>query len=307
MLAEFTCLRPLPLSDATETVMNRLFTCLLAIALVSGCATTGVNTPAGASGPAPDDNLNAVVWTQTSIEHDLIYREVYRQATQVLQRALADPSWDALTTGDRHNDPSGLKPAVVLDIDETVLDNSPYQARLTRDHGQYSDATWADWVREERARALPGAVAFTRYATTHGIAVIYLSNRDQSLDQATLANLNANGFPVSGPDAFLGLGTKVPGCEQVGTSKTCRRRLVAEHYRVLVQVGDQMGDFLQLDGKTPQAKRAEVKPYLSWVGERWFVVPNPTYGGWESALFHGDYKLSPAQRRAAKLRGLRYH
>ncbi len=285
--------------------MIRISACLVAL-LMAGCAATTVRAPQTAT-PRPDDNLNAVAWTQASIEHDLIYREVYRQATQVLRQAKADPDWDALTTQDRHDDPRGLQPAVVLDIDETVLDNSPYEARLVRDHGQYSNATWADWVREEAARALPGALAFTRYAAAHGIAVIYISNRAQSLDQPTLANLKALGFPVSGPEAFLGLGTKVPGCVQHGTSKHCRRQLIARHYRVLVQVGDQMGDFLQLDGATPAARRAEVKPYLDWVGQRWFVLPNPTYGDWESALFHGDYSLPLVQRRAAKLRGLRYH
>jgi acid phosphatase len=285
--------------------MRRFLTGLMVV-LLAGCAAGGVRAPA-TGGPTPDDNLNAVVWTQTSIEHDLIYREVYRSATDVLKQALADPSWDALTPQDRHNDPRGLKPAVVLDIDETVLDNSPYQANLVRDHGQYSDATWADWVREKSARALPGAVAFTRYAADHGIAVIYLSNRDASLDRATRANLKADGFPVAGPDALLGLGTRVAGCKQHGTSKHCRRELVAKTYRVLVQIGDQMGDFLALSGTTPAARRAEVKPYLKWVGERWFVLPNPTYGDWESALFHDDYQLSPSQRRGAKLRALRYH
>lgn len=288
--------------------MQRMLTCL-GVMLLAGCAANAPRAPqvAVAMGPGPDDNLNAVAWAQTSIVHDMIYREVYRHATEVLDKALADPSWDALTPQDRHGDASHLPPAVVLDVDETVLDNSPYQARLIRDHAQYNGTTWADWVREKAARALPGAVAFTQYAAAHGIAVIYLSNRDQSLDTATLANLKAVGFPVSGPDVFLGLGTKMPGCTQVGTSKHCRREWVAGKYRVLVQVGDQVGDFMQLSGATPTARRAEVRPYLKWVGRRWFVLPNPTYGSWESAPFDNNYKLNLRQRRAAKLKALRYH
>lgn len=281
--------------------------------MLAGCAAGGVKVPPALSAPpasiapGPDDNLNAVVWAQTSIVHDMIYREVYRHATEVLDKALADPSWDALTSQDRHGDGSHLPPAVVLDVDETVLDNSPYQARLIRDHAQYNGTTWADWVREKTARALPGAVAFTQYAAAHGIAVIYLSNRDQSLDKATLVNLKAAGFPVSGPDVFLGLGTKVPGCRQVGTSKHCRREWVAGKYRVLVQVGDQVGDFMQLAGATPAARRAEVESYLKWVGRRWFVLPNPTYGAWESVPFDNNYHLDLRQRRAAKMKALRYH
>ncbi|HET7300600.1 MAG TPA: HAD family acid phosphatase, partial [Oleiagrimonas sp.] len=83
--------------------------------------------------------------------------------------------------------------------------------------------------------------------------------------------------------------------------------LVAANYRVLVQVGDQVGDFMQLSGDTPAARRAQLKPYLKWVGRRWFVLPNPTYGSWESVLFRNDHKLDLRQRRAAKLKALRYH
>lgn len=287
--------------------MNRFLICL-AVMLLSGCAGTGVHAPTKSAAVAPNDNLNAVLWAQTSLVHGMIYREVYRQATALLPEALADPSWDALAAADRPegSDPRDLPPAVVLDIDETVLDNSPYQARLIRDHAQYDDATWADWVREEAARPLPGALAFTRAAAAQGIAVIYLSNRDHSLDAATLANLKAEGFPVSGPDAFLGLGVDVPGCEQKGSSKSCRRQMLAAKYRVLMQVGDQVGDFLALSGTTPAQRRAEVKPYLDWVGRRWFVLPNPTYGSWESAPFHKDFGLDAGARRAAKLDALRY-
>lgn len=259
------------------------------------------------TGPPPDDNLNAVAWTQAAIEHDLIYREVYRDAQGKLLQALHDPHWDALAHDERSNHLQGLKPAVVLDIDETTLDNSPYEARLVRDHQAYSDASWAAWVKEEKARALPGAVAFARFAAAHGIAVIYLSNRDKSLDAATLANLRQQGFPVSGPEAFLGLGTVVPGCKQIRTQKTCRRKLVATHYRVLMQVGDQLGDFLSIPRNTVQARDDLVKPYLGWFGERWFMLPNPTYGDWQPALFNNDWSQSPQQRRKQTLEALRYH
>jgi acid phosphatase len=253
-----------------------------------------------------DDNLNAVAWTQTAVEHDLVYLEVYRNAQQKLLAALHDTRIDALPHDERDNAPAGLKPAVVLDIDETVLDNSAYQARLVRSGGEYSEPDWAEWVREEAAPALPGALAFTRFAAAHGVAVIYISNRDKGLDAATLANLRKLGFPVSGPDAFLGLGTVVPGCEQVGTEKTCRRRLIARDYRVLMQFGDQVGDFVTVLDNTPQGRRAAMQPYLDWIGERWFVLPNVTYGSWEPALFHNDWSQPREQRRQEKLDALRY-
>jgi acid phosphatase len=199
----------------------------------------------------------------------------------------------------------GLKPAVVLDIDETVLDNSPYQARLVRSHGSFNETSWDEWCREARARALPGVVAFTRYAAARGVKVIYISNRATSLDDATLANLRQVGVPVSGPEAVLGLGTTVPGCTQTGSDKGCRRQWVSHRYRVLMQFGDQLGDFLDIKKNTPAGRTAAVKPYLDWIGRRWFVLPNPTYGSWEPALFGNDWHAPPKEQRRRKIESLR--
>jgi len=289
---------------------------LATFTLLAGCAATPprpATAPAAAAAAAAatsataNDNLNAVVWAQTAIEHDLIYIQTFRNAQSRLLTALHDPQWDALAKEDRTMPIAGLPPAVVLDIDETVLDNSPYQARLVKSGGQYDEASWAAWCKEERARAMPGALAFTRYAAEHGIAVIYLSNRAQDLDTATLANLRQLGFPVSGPEAFLGLGTVLPGCEQVGTEKGCRRQLVSRKYRVLMQFGDQLGDFVDVVANTEAGRKQAIAGYMDWVGTRWFVLPNPTYGSWEPALFNNDWSAPPAQRRQQKLDALRYY
>lgn len=293
----------------------RLPTTLLTLALLAGCATTP-RQPVAAAPAAPtaqttpaavaaNDNLNAVAWTQTAIEHDLIYLQTYRDAEAGLLAALQDQGWDALAKDDRAAPLRGLKPAVVLDIDETVLDNSPYQARLVKSGGEYNEADWAAWCKEEAARALPGAVAFTRFAARHGIAVIYISNRAKDLDQATLANLRKAGLPVSGPEAFLGLGTFVEGCEQIGTEKGCRRQLVSRKYRVLMQFGDQIGDFVTVLANNAAGRHRAMAPYMDWIGRRWFVLPNPTYGSWEPALFNNDWSAPPAERRRQKIDALR--
>jgi 5'-nucleotidase (lipoprotein e(P4) family) len=199
----------------------RLPAALAALILLAGCTSTSPTktaAPTATAAPAvtapatttpADDNLNAVAWSQTAIEHDLIYLQTYRDAQSRLLAAMADKQWDALPKDDRATPAKGLKPAVVLDIDETVLDNSPYQARLVKSGGEYNEADWAAWCNEQRARALPGVVEFTQFAAQHGISVIYISNRAKDLDQATLANLRKEGLPVSGPEAFLGLGTFV--------------------------------------------------------------------------------------------------
>ncbi len=301
---------------------NPFFLTLLFVAFLSGCAGESVRqpeaTPVAAStahtplavAVAPPrnyaaDNLNAVAWTQTSVEHDMVFVQTYRDAEARLEQALVDPDWDALVPSERRGDVHGLKPAVILDVDETVLDNSAYQARLIRLGDEYNEATWGAWVRQAAASALPGALAFTRFAADHGVAVFYISNRDQSLDQATLKNLREQGFPVSGPGAFLGLGTMMQGCEQMGTQKSCRRQLVGRNYRVLMQFGDQIGDFLPVLANTPEGRRKAVEAYKGWFGERWFMLPNPTYGSWQPALFGNDWNLSPAQRHQETVKSLR--
>ncbi|TAM19267.1 MAG: acid phosphatase [Rhodanobacter sp.] len=295
--------------------MSRFLPALLCASLLAGCAsapalqpaaptTPSVPAPATAATP-PNDNLDAVAWTQTAIEHDLIYLQTYRDAESRLLAALHDPHWDALPKDDRVAPLKGLKPAVVLDIDETALDNSPYQARLVKNGGEYNEASWAAWCKEERARALPGAVAFTRFAAKHGIAVIFISNRDKSLDNVTVANLHKVGFPVQGPDAFLGLGTFVPGCEQIGTQKSCRRQLISRKYRVLMQFGDQLGDFVTVIANSDAGRAKAVAPYMQWIGRRWFVLPNPTYGDWQPALFGNNWSAPPQERRRDMIHTLR--
>jgi 5'-nucleotidase (lipoprotein e(P4) family) len=287
------------------------FTLALIAALLAGCAATtkgphADRTAAAPTGPAANDNLNAVAWTQTAIEHDLILREVYREASVKLLEALKDRQWDALPRDERKVALKRLKPAVILDVDETVLDNSPYQARLLQGGGEFNEFTWSEWCREKAARALPGALEFAQFAAKHGVSVIYVSNRAQDLNEVTLDNLRADGFPVgAGEQVFFGLGTVVDGCEQVGTEKGCRRELIGRTHRVLLQVGDQIGDFVDVLANTPEGRRTAIAPYESWVGVRWFVLPNPTYGSWEPALFNNEWSSPLAERRRAKLAALR--
>jgi acid phosphatase len=290
---------------------------LLAALLLSACGMHGTRPgtaasstePAAATSPsdtAANDNLNAVAWLQTSAEHDLIFRQTYRSATLELDRALADPQWEALAAGERKTpvtDPA--RTAIIVDIDETVLDNGPYQARQVVDNTLYNKASWAEWCREAQAKALPGALEFTRRAAARGVTVFYLSNRAHELSEATLANLKKLDFPLAaGEEVFLGLGLEVPGCVPKNHDKGCRRELVSRKYRVIMQFGDQLGDFLDVAANTPEARRQIVAPYLDWVGERWFVLPNPTYGNWEPALFGNDWSLPIGEQRKAKRNAL---
>ena len=287
---------------------------LLSAALLAGCAgvaTHGdaVSTDAASASasaayridaPPPHDNLNATLWYQTSVERDLVYRQAYRGAGERLADALADKTWDALPQGDRANDPRGLPPAIIVDVDETVLDNSPDEVRQIRRNGGFENDPWRAWVAEARAKPLPGALEFLQAAAAQGVTVFYISNRDADQNAETVANLRSAGFPIADDSQFLGLGMPVPGCESKGSDKTCRRRLVAQRYRVLMQVGDQVSDFIALPDNSLAGRRAAMAPYLGWIGERWWALPNPMYGSWESAAIGAAKGQPVAAQRAAK-------
>lgn len=272
-------------------------------------AATNASTPATqaqARGPGPHDNLNAVAWVQSSVEYRAISMQTFRAAADHLDVALKENNWDALVPEERDNAIGGLKPAVIMDVDETVLDNSPYQARLIRDGRDYDEVTWDQWVAEKKAKPLPGVVDFTKAAAARGVTILYVSNRAVHLKEATLANLRAVGLPVADDSVFLGLGTVLEGCEQNGSEKDCRRRLAGKQYRVLMQFGDQIGDFVQVLANTPQGRDLVYEEYNDWFGERWWMLPNPTYGSWEPALFNNEWAQPPGDRRRSKLEALDY-
>lgn len=258
-------------------------------------------TPTGAH-----DNLNAVAWVQTSVEYRAITTQTFRAAADHLEIALKEKNWDALVPDERGNAATGLKPAVVMDVDETVLDNSPYQARLIRDGKEYDEISWDQWVAEKKAKPLPGVVDFAKAAAEKGVTILYISNRAVHLKEATLANLREAGLPVADDSVFLGLGTVLEGCEQNGSEKNCRRRLAGQKYRVLMQFGDQIGDFVQVEANTREGRQALFDEYDDWFGERWWMLPNPTYGSWEPALFNNAWDQPAAARTQAKRDALDY-
>lgn len=252
--------------------------------------------------PPANDQLDAVLWTQTSIEHELIYRQLFANATRQLDVALADPSWDALPFAPRNL--AGLPPAVVVDIDETLLDNVPLNARDIINNQVYSYDRWNTWVEQAKAQALPGSVAFLQAARQKGIQVYYLTNREHSQVAATAKNLRLRGFPIESDAQILAASTPTGHCESAGYGKQCRRQWVANHARVLLMAGDSLGDFVQAEHNTLDAQRKAVEPYVNWLGQRWFLLPNPSYGNWYSAPYGDDERLPFAHKRRLKQQAL---
>ncbi len=251
---------------------------------------------AQAQSPAPNDGLDATLWTQTSVEYGANAIGMYKLAQTMLDRALDDKSWTAAPaeqTGDYRNKP----PAVVLDLDETVLDNSPYNAwRVDNDKG-YSSKTWVAFVRSEQSLAIPGSLEFIEYARSKGVRVFYLSNRKAPQEAATRNNLKALGYPIDlSEDTVLLRGER----QEWGSKKGSRRAVIAAKYRLVMLVGDNFGDFVDGDKASLAERRALADKHQDLWGSKWIAIANPMYGSWESAAFGHDYRLSRDRRREMK-------
>lgn len=244
--------------------------------------------------------LDAALWMQTSGEYEALARQTWATASRRLADAVSDPAWTALL--EQGEGYERLPTAVIVDVDETVLDNSPYAARLIEDHESYTDASWGRWVNEAKARAIPGAAEFARSASELGVTVFYVTNRAASLEDGTRRNLLAMGFPVGGDTDLLLLKDERPGW---GSDKTTRRTFLAQNYRVLLLAGDDLNDFMSGVRGVSRAERARlVELHGDRWGTGWFVFPNPTYGSWEATLLDGLERPSPEDVVRRKLESL---
>jgi len=280
--------------------MTSRFLLILAAVTAAGCAArtaAPAGAPATATSPIRHENLNAVLWIQSSLEYEATALQAYRLAQLQLDAALKDPAWTAAL--EQTGDTSTLPPAVIVDVDETVLDNSVYQARMVRDRTEFSTGTWDPWVMEARATAIPGAREFAQYAARRGVTVFYITNRTGNIEEATRRNLAAEGFPVAhAVDTVLTRGERP---EWQASAKGPRRAHVARDFRVLLLVGDDLGDFVTDPSGTPQERRARTAPHDDWWGRRWIMLPNPTYGSWERAIIGSSPDPIAAKRRALRV------
>lgn len=277
----------------------KTFLPLALVLALSACNTAPVrDTPAAAAIAAPHDNLNAVVWMQTAAEYEAAVRGTYAAARAQLDAAIADPTWNALPDGEAGMGFESLPPAIVVDADETMIDNSPFQARGVRDGGGFVYANWLAWVNERRALALPGAVDFANHAASKGVPVFFVTNRDAPQEtESTIANLRAVGFPIA-EDASNVLMRGDPRWS--GREKSQRRRWIAKSHRVVLMLGDNLGDFMDGVATSVEARRALVARYADRWGTRWFMQPNPTYGSWEAAVLAACGEAGKADPTACK-------
>jgi acid phosphatase len=265
------------------------------LVLLLATTVTGI-APAVAQDPPANDLLNAVLWMQRSVEYRASALTAFALARVRLEQALTDPSWTAAPR-EQTGSYQSLPPAVILDIDETLLDNSGYQAWMALKDTTFDAKTWNAYVNTVTSLAIPGAVEFVTYAAARGVKVFYISNRTAEEEPATRKNLEKLGFPLDDK-----IDTVLSAREQPdwGSAKGTRRAVVAKSYRVLLNVGDNFGDFVDEYRGTEAERLRVMEEHKDRWGREWIMLANPAYGSFESAPFKHDFKLSNGDRRRAK-------
>ena len=256
-----------------------------------GAATAPAKAPIPLAFALPGaEGLNATLWMQHAAEARIAAKQAYFAATRQLDAALRDSSWSAAT--EQVQPYKKLKPAIILDLDETVLDNSPFQSSLVRGGGTYSNEAWMQWVTQSAAQALPGAIKFLHYANKRGVQIFFVSNRGKAEEAATRENLRRLGCPVQGPDDHVLMNGEQPDWT---SDKSSRRRFVSQNHRVVLLVGDDLNDFVSAKSLTEQQRLEIVDKYDAYWGERWIILSNPAYGSWESAVLNNQRGLTTEQ------------
>lgn len=308
---------------------------LVAVLVVAACAGAGRkpeaarpiddlsdiprSPPPGALKDPVHDNLNAVLWAQTSAENRALANQAFNQAARTLAVAKADPAFSALPPSEQGAPPADAPLAIITDIDETVLDSSAFNADIiqnpiSRDlppaeaHKQF-DQRWNDWVAQREAIALPGAAAFLKQAESSGVRIFYITNRKDPEKEETCNNLVQAGLPLDDCATQVLTRNDADGRPK---EKGSRRKMVAAGHRVVLLLGDNLGDFSDGIYTSLEARAELVDARSSWWGERWIILPNPMYGSWEEVLGHipndaasPTYGTEQERRRLQKGRALR--
>lgn len=225
-------------------------------------------------------NMLATNWYQTAGEAKALYIQGYNIAKERLVKHLKTPS---------------KKPySIVLDLDETVIDNSPYSAENILHGRAYEPGTWNEWVNKMEAKAVPGAKEFLEFANKNKVEIYYISDRTEEQLDATIMNLKKMGIPVQGRDHVL-LKTA-----QDKSGKVNRREYVKNHTNLIMLFGDNLSDFDEFSKKSVEDRNHKVEELAKEFGSRFILFPNPMYGAFESAIYNGKFGDAENQIKSRK-------
>jgi len=224
--------------------------------------------------------LTSVLWQQTSAE----YRALCYQAYNLAEMRILSQQENAAGK------------AVVLDVDETILDNSPYRAERIK-NDDFNGSFW-DWVKSEKAKAIPGALDFLHKADRFGFQIFYITNRDEKYRKFTTENLKKLGFPQIDKNHLLMRRNKI-------SDKTDRRNSIAKKYKIVLLIGDNLLDFSQIFYGNDIADRKNfVDAYKKDFGKKFIIFPNPVHGRWKKMFYNRHESLSDEEKQQRLLNGL---
>ncbi|WP_269934274.1 5'-nucleotidase, lipoprotein e(P4) family [Serratia liquefaciens] len=255
----------------------------IALVTLTGCVQPA-NTDRQAQQQLADQSVLALNWFQQSGEYQALTHQAFNSARLAFDQAKVAP---------------GKKKAVVVDLDETMLDNSPYSGWQAQQGQPFAAATWAKWSQAQQAGAVPGAVQFARYVNSHQGTMFYVSNRKQSEFAATLANMQKLGF--------TGMSEKTVLLSGDTSNKQARFDAIKNAgYDIVVYAGDNLNDFgAATYHKDNAQRRAFVADNQSKFGTEFIVLPNPLYGDWESGMAQDYNKLTPEQKLQIRQRAIK--
>jgi 5'-nucleotidase (lipoprotein e(P4) family) len=227
----------------------------------------------------------ATLWMQTSAEYRALCYQTFNLAQMNLDKVLKQKK--------------SKKPlAIIVDCDETIIDNSAYEAFLLGKDFGYSSETWNVWMDAAEAKAIPGAIEFLNYASEKGVEIFYITNRKIIGYEGTKKNLQNLSFP-NVDEKHLLLRTDT-------SNKQPRRDIVEKDYEVVLLMGDNLNDFLNIFAeKTIDERFEEAEKIKQEWGNKFIVLPNPMYGEWEGAVIDYNYGLSASEKDKMRKETLR--
>lgn len=184
-------------------------------------------------------------------------------------------------------------PALVVDVDETVLGNTRYNIRELLGEATYPEDFYK-WLEEEASEPVAGAAEFLQLADSMGVKIFYITNRRDHKQKATIGNLQKYGFPQANEKQVL--------CKTHKSSKEPRRQTAAENHEIIMLIGDNLldfSDFFRLDDIEERKERTAEKQ--AEFGRRFIILPNVMHGYWIKIINDFEYNLSNEELRAKRL------
>jgi 5'-nucleotidase (lipoprotein e(P4) family) len=242
----------------------------ISVFFLAGCytkqvATNSTTTPVTQnSATIVNGKLFATVFQQKAAE----YRALCFQAYNIARFRL-----------DNYRSITGKPKAIITDIDETLLDNSPYQARQALMGKDYDPVSWNDWTSKGIADTIPGSASFLKYAASQGVTIYYITNREDRDRAGTIKNLSLFNLPNADSAHYMQ--------RQNISSKEARRQMVNSAHEIVMLIGDNLSDFsILFDKRNSNDRLRNTNFSASDFGNRFILLPNTTYGDWESAMYN---------------------